>query len=62
MYNKALAQELTNPGNREGEEGWLLQVEKCSKKGTAFCRHRGKWCRAGYGYYGKNFSDASKQK
>ena len=59
--NKALVQELTNPGNREGGEGWLQALENVVKAGEYILQAQEEMAKAepDMGIVWQNFSDAS---
>ncbi len=59
--NKALVQELTNPGNREGGEGWLQALENVVKAGQYILQAQEEMAKAepDMGIVWQNFSDAS---
>lgn len=59
--NKALVQELTNPGNRENGEGWLQALENVVKAGQYILQAQEEMAKAepDLGIVWKNFSDAS---
>ncbi|MEE0469149.1 MAG: beta-N-acetylglucosaminidase domain-containing protein, partial [Blautia sp.] len=59
--NKALVQELTNPGNREGGEGWLQALENVVKAGEYILQAQEEMAKAepDMGVVWQNFSDAS---
>ena len=59
--NKALVQELTNPGNREGGEGWLQALENVVKAGEYILLAQEEMAKAepDMGVVWQNFSDAS---
>ena len=59
--NKALVQELTNPGNRENGEGWLQALENVVKAGQYILQAQEEMAKAepDMGIVWQNFSDAS---
>ena len=59
--NKALVQELTNPGNRENGEGWLQALENVVKAGQYILQAQEEMAKAepDMGVVWQNFSDAS---
>ena len=59
--NNSLVQELTNPGNREGGEGWLQALENVVKAGQYILQAQEEMAKAepDMGIVWQNFSDAS---